>query len=101
MNPAEVLEYYKAREAAIVSSIRELVDIESPSFNAEQSSLVGDWLENAFKATGADVSVERVLSEGVGTHLVIRAFPGDEKPVLLLGHTDTVHPIGTCGRNAT
>ena len=70
MNAAEILEYYTAREAAIVSSIRELVDIESPSFDVEQSELVADRLENEFEATGADVSVERVVAEDVGTHVV-------------------------------
>jgi glutamate carboxypeptidase len=101
MNPAEILEYYKTREAAIVSSIRDIVDIESPSFDVEHSEDVADWLEDAFNAASANVRVERVVAEDVGTHIVIRAFPGAEKPVLLLGHTDTVHPIGTCKRNAT
>ncbi len=101
MDAAEILKYYEARAAAIVSSIREVVDIESPSFDSEQSSRVAHWLTDAFEATGADVSVERVVSEGVGTHIVARAFSGNEKPILLLGHTDTVHPRGTRERNAT
>jgi glutamate carboxypeptidase len=33
--------------------------------------------------------------------LIIRAFPSDAKPILLLGHTDTVHPLGTKLRNPT
>jgi len=97
----EILEYFEKRRADIVSLIREIVDIESPSFDVEQSEDVADWLESAFNAAGADVTVERVVSEDVGTHLLVRAFPGDEKAVLMLGHTDTVHPIGTRLRNST
>ena len=45
------------------------------------------------------VSVERVAAPGgYGEHFVLRAFDKpstDERPLLLLGHTDTVHPRGT------
>jgi len=33
--------------------------------------------------------------------VIIRAFPGAEKHTLLLGHTDTVHPVGTNLKNTT
>jgi len=37
----------------------------------------------------------------LGDHLIIRAFPSAEKGVLLLGHTDTVHPVDTKLLNKT
>jgi len=100
MNPTEILEYCEGREAAIIESIREIVDIESPSHDRERSLKVVDWVQRQAYATGADISAERV-SVADGDHLIIRAFSSEARPVLLLGHTDTVHPVGTNLQNPT
>jgi glutamate carboxypeptidase len=100
MEPREVLQYFKNRQPEIQTLIGEIVDIESPSRDAERSRAITLWIERQAMATGADVAIERVPVED-GEHLIIRAFPGDAKPVLLLGHTDTVHPVGTNRKNPT
>ena len=100
MKATEILEYFQERQAAVIASIREIVDIESPSHDRERSCEVADWIEDQTHATGADVSVERV-SVASGDHLILRAFPSEAKSVLLLGHTDTVHPVGTNLQNPT
>ena len=65
-----------------------------------QIRLVADWIEKQARATGVDVSVERISVED-GDHIVMRAYPADTKHTFLLGHTDTVHPIGTNLKNPT
>ncbi|MBK8305309.1 MAG: M20 family metallopeptidase [Chloracidobacterium sp.] len=100
MTPNETLQYFRDRESAIVDAIREIVNIEAPSYDAVQSRAVADWIERAALATGAELTVERVdVAEGV--HVMIRAFPASGKHTLLLGHTDTVHPVGTNLKNLT
>ncbi|MBP7416006.1 MAG: M20 family metallopeptidase [Pyrinomonadaceae bacterium] len=100
MTPNETLQYFRDREPVIVDAIREIVDIEAPSYDAVQSRAVADWIERAALATGAELTVERVdVAEGV--HVMIRAFPASGKHTLLLGHTDTVHPVGTNLKNLT
>lgn len=101
MTPGETLEYFEGRRDAIIEQIREIVEIESPSHDAERSREVVDWIENAARATGLELAIERHPTEADGDHLIIRAFPGNGKPVLLLGHTDTVHPVGTKAKNPT
>jgi glutamate carboxypeptidase len=101
MNPAEIEQYFKKREGEIIEKIREIVEIESPSCDVERSRLVADWVEREARATGVDLEIERVPAEEYGDHVLIRAFPGDEKNLLLLGHTDTVHPVGTKLANPT
>ncbi|HMS09785.1 MAG TPA: M20/M25/M40 family metallo-hydrolase, partial [Pyrinomonadaceae bacterium] len=101
MTPRETLEYFEGRRDAIIGQIREIVEIESPSHDAERSREVVAWIENAARATGLELIIERHPTTSDGDHLIIRAFPGDEKPVLLLGHTDTVHPVGTKAKNPT
>lgn len=100
MNSHEILEYYKSRIDAITGLIREIVDLESPSHNAGRSRAVVDWVEAQARSTGAEITIERVSVDD-GDHVIIRAFPGDDKHTLLLGHTDTVHPIGTNQQNPT
>ncbi|CAN5662995.1 M20 family metallopeptidase [soil metagenome] len=101
MTPPETLEYFEGRRDAILNEIREIVDIESPSHNVERSRVVNDWIAARVAAIPADFAIESYPADGFGDHLVIRAFPGDAKPVLLLGHTDTVHPVGSREQNPT
>ena len=100
MTANEILQYYRERLPVIVDTIREIVDIESPSLDAERSRKVVDWVEKQAIATGVDVVIERISTDD-GDHIIIRAFPGEGKHTLLLGHTDTVHPIGAALQNPT
>jgi glutamate carboxypeptidase len=101
MLPQQTLEYFQHRLSAAVGMMREIVEIESPSRHAEASRLVADLIEARATEIPLDVSIERVPADDVGTHLVIRAFPGTQKGVVILGHTDTVHPIGAKAKNPT
>lgn len=101
MTPHETLEYFRKRESAIIDAIREIVEIESPSYDVERSKTVQLWIEKEARKLDLDLSIERIPAEGFGEHLIISAFPGDAKPFFLLGHSDTVHPIGTSEQNPT
>jgi len=101
MSPNEILNYFGRRQEAIITSIREIVDIESPSYNVEQNTKVVDGIVEILQALPLDLSVERQHADEYGDHVIIRAFRADQKGTLLLGHTDTVHPIGTAQLNPT
>jgi glutamate carboxypeptidase len=104
MNPQNILEYFQNRQALLLNSIREIVEIESPSFNEEGSSLVGEWTARQARRISPEVVVEKIEAKKYGVHLLIRAFSPiekGEKPILLLGHTDTVHPLGAKMKNPT
>jgi len=62
---------------------------------------VVDRIVEMFAAIPLELKVERETAAGFGEHLVVRAFPSDRKSVLLLGHTDTVHPMGANEKNRT
>lgn len=101
MNPADTSRYFRKRQDETIKMIHEIVEIESPSYDVERSRHVVTWVENEARKIGLDIEIERVRAEEYGDHILIRAFPGDEKGVLLLGHTDTVHPVGTKELNPT
>lgn len=88
---------FAERQNEILKIIRRLVEYESPSGDADASSAVNEVLVEISRSIPAIDSVERITSQGYGEHLLIRAFGGQngQGTTLLLGHTDTVHPIGT------
>ena len=90
----ERLRYFEARQEQIVKTIREFVEIESPSDNKPAADRMGAFLAGCFEALGGRARVHP--AEDFGDNLQID-FPGGEdiKPVLLLGHFDTVYPLGT------
>jgi glutamate carboxypeptidase len=90
----ERLHYFESRQGALVQTIREFVQIESPSDNKPAADLMGALLAARFEEAGGRVKVHR--AEEFGDNIQID-FPGREKakPVLLLGHFDTVYPLGT------
>ncbi|HEX8844235.1 MAG TPA: M20 family metallopeptidase [Pyrinomonadaceae bacterium] len=77
---------------------RSLVEAESPSGDLEGSRAVVQILAERAQQTGCVTSVERIESPDYGEHLRLRAFTDanvDSGSILLIGHTDTVHPRGS------
>ena len=89
-------EVFVNRQSDFLSSVRALVEIESPSGDAAGSCEVVSLLAEMASIDAVD-SIDRVQAGNFGEHLRIRAFSkdNDTPPILLLGHTDTVHPRGS------
>ena len=88
-------EHFVARQHELLALTCALVETESPSGDKDGSAAVVTLLASAAGSIGAINSVERITSEDFGEHLRISAFAnGDRAPVVILGHTDTVHPLG-------
>lgn len=76
-----------------VAILERLVALESPSFDAGLVNLLGDYVSEVFRRLGGEV--DRRAEPDRGDHLVVRfGGDGDGKPVMLLGHLDTVWPEG-------
>ena len=84
--------YFTERKDAITETIRQLVEIESPSDNKAAVDQLGALLAGRFEKIGGHAKFLRV--QDFGDHLQVD-FAGSGKPVLLLGHLDTVYPLGT------
>ena len=90
----ERLRYFEARQEQLVQTIREFVEIESPSDNKAAADRMGAFLAGSFEAVGGHARVHHADDYADTVQI---DFPGREKlkPVLLLGHFDTVYPLGT------
>ena len=91
---AAYLAYFEERREALVNTIRQMAEMESPSDDKAAVDRLGLWLAARFAELGGKVRVEKQTR--YGNHLQVD-FAGfsDEKPILMLGHFDTVYPLGT------
>jgi len=88
------LVYFTERRDQLISTIRDLVEIESPSDNKAAVDRVSAAVAQKFAALGGAVKVHP--AKDFGNHLQVD-FAGKlgARPILLLGHYDTVYPLGT------
>lgn len=78
----------------MVRLLRELVEIESPSDNPAGVAGLADRVGRELRSLGLEV--EEVPVPGAGPILRARSpAPQGRRPVMLLGHLDTVWPVGT------
>ena len=91
---SEVLRWLTARQSEMVASVREMVLRESPTQNKQACDALCSYLVAEFECLGGRVRSHRQRS--AGNHLQVD-FTGAKgrKPVLLLGHFDTVYDVGT------
>lgn len=94
---AQILEKLKTRQSEIESFVRALVEVESPSGDEAGSRAVVDLLVERAQSLPCVSEVERINVPDFGAHLVIRAFQEQSAAgqILLVGHTDTVHSLGS------
>ena len=90
----QILAFTRARQGAIIETIRQMVEVESPSDDRaavnRQVDLLCDMLSGEAKLTRKKGGV-------YGDHLLVEfRLPGRKKSgqILALGHTDTVYPLG-------
>ena len=95
-NARQILAALQARQAEVEAFIRSLVEVESPSGDVKGSLGVVDLLVDAAERLDCVDAIERVDVPDFGQHLVIKAFQKQNAgQILLVGHTDTVHSLGS------
>jgi glutamate carboxypeptidase len=97
--PAQQLRHFRKEQAHVVETLRQLVEIESPSDVKQAVDRLGAVLASRFAELGGRVRIH--AAEKFGNHLQVDFLPpgaGTRKPVLLLGHMDTVYPVGTISK---
>lgn len=89
------LSWTRANERRIISTIREMVECESPS---DDALAVNRQVEQIADRWGHMAKITRKKAKGFGDHMLLEMrLPGRKKTGqwLALGHTDTVWPMGT------
>ena len=90
----EWLAVFALEEARLLGDLEALVRIESPSHDAAAVSRLAAFVEEKLRAAG--VKAERRACPPAGDALVA-TIGEDDRHTLLLGHLDTVWPVGSFG----
>jgi glutamate carboxypeptidase len=82
--------------ASVLSRIRRYVEYETPSHHEAEIVALSEAVANDLRAIGA--TIEEHAAPGLGRNLVARlngSEAASDRPLLLMAHMDTVHPVGT------
>ena len=94
-----LLAHFSTRRDEILAAIRELVERETPSCDEARLHEIAAFTAGKLRALGGEL--ELIEQAGFGTHLRAH-FDFDCDPagprVLVIGHLDTVWPVGTLAR---
>ena len=93
-NAKTKLRYFRDRQSEILSTVRELAGMESPSDSKAAVDRLSSFVAEKFSAIGGTIHIHP--SKEFGNHCQVDfSTKSNDKPVLLLGHYDTVYPVGT------
>jgi glutamate carboxypeptidase len=97
---SDLLNYFQPRRDLTLDLTRQLVERETTSRAEAPLNEMADFVARQFLELGANI--ELTQCPGFGTHLRARlhqtSAPADGKQLLVIGHLDTVWPIGTLQR---
>jgi glutamate carboxypeptidase len=94
-NPAAILAHVESRQQWLHSTLRSLVLIESPTEDRTAVNAAASQVEEIARSLGG--RIKRHMQKKFGDVLELRFGPqrSARKPILLLGHLDTVWSMGT------
>ena len=96
---SSLINHFSALQASILDSIRVLVERETTSKEEARLNEIADFVARQLSDLGG--KIELTSQPGYGTHLRARFDFGhdlSEPQVLVIGHLDTVWPVGTLDR---
>jgi len=94
------LRYFKSRQGEMVSRLKTLVQLESPTSDKKAVDKCSAAIISELSQSGA--KIKKIPQNDIGD-LFLAEYPAgnlkeSEKPILILTHTDTVWPVGTIER---
>src|SRR3954468_22460046 len=95
---AEITEWIASQKQSMIDLLRDVVNIDSGSYDKAGVDAVGARFEQHFAAHGIEVWREPHDVFGDAVHALVTKPGSNEKPVLLMGHRDTVFPKGEVAR---
>jgi glutamate carboxypeptidase len=95
---AKLTDWLSAQKDAMLELIGELVNIDSGSYDKAGVEAVGERLVRFFEENGLIVALEPHATFAPAIHVRLDATRSNERPIVLMGHRDTVFPKGEAAR---
>lgn len=93
-----ITDWIASQKQAMIDLLRDAVDIDSGSYDKAGVDAVGARFEHHFAAHGISTWREPHDVFGDAIHALVAKPGSNEKPILLMGHRDTVFPKGEVAR---
>ena len=93
-----ITDWLATQRGAMIEMLAEVVNIDSGSYDKAGVDAVGQRFQRFFAEHGMPVTTEPHDTHGEAIHIRLDDKPTNEKPILLMGHRDTVFPKGETGR---
>ena len=90
----QIIDWLASQKQPMIDLLRDVVNIDSGSFDKEGVDAVGARFEQHFADYGIETWREPHDVYGDAVHGLITKPGSNEKPILLMGHRDTVFPKG-------
>ena len=97
MSEAQITDWLASQRQAMIDLLRDVVNIDSGSYDKAGVDAVGARFERHFSEHGIPFRRESHDSFGDAIHADVAKPGSNEKPVLLMGHRDTVFGKGEAG----
>ncbi|WP_027532546.1 M20 family metallopeptidase [Bradyrhizobium sp. WSM3983] len=98
MSEAQITDWLASQRQAMIDLLRDVVNIDSGSYDKEGVDAVGARFERHFAEHGIPSRRESHGTFGDALHAEVAKPGSNERPVLLMGHRDTVFGKGEAGR---
>ncbi len=93
-----VLDWLASQEGAMLALLEEVVNIDSGSYDKAGVDAVGERFQRFFNDQGIETTRHPRDNFGDAFMAAVAGSGGANRPILLLGHRDTVFPKGEAGR---
>ena len=98
MLESQITDWLASQRQAMIDLLRDVVNINSGSYDKAGVDAVGARFERHFAEHGISSWREQHDTYGDAIHAMMAKPGSNEEPVLLMGHRDTVFPQGEAGR---
>jgi len=95
---ADLVSFFRPLEPQMIQWLTRLVNTDTPSDHKQPLDQLANWFAGQFRRCGAQTEI--IKSRQAGNHLLARwtCLGSRRKPVLILGHMDTVWGLGESQR---
>ncbi|MSO23984.1 MAG: M20 family peptidase [Acidobacteria bacterium] len=96
--PDDLFSFFRPLELQMIQWLTRLVNTDTPSDQKQPLDRLGNWFAGQFRRCGAQTEI--IKNREAGNHLLARwtCSRSRRKPILILGHLDTVWDLGESQR---
>ena len=94
----DIQDWLGRQEGAMLALLEEVVNLDSGSYDKEGVDAVGERFRRFFAENGIETAIHPRTQHGDALMATVPGAGGGNRPIVLMGHRDTVFPKGEAGR---